>query len=142
MEQHSTQGRTSLDDIYSTIMEMRDETIYNQFEPDEDKIKRFIDGVSKSGFLYFHDGCLMMGHIYQPWFNNDKCASDILLYTKKEHRGKGAAKRAIKTFISWAKNNGAKSISLSQSTGTNQSEFSELAASLNLIKTGAVYHVR
>lgn len=122
-------------------MDMRETTMYSQFEPDEDKIKKLILFCSEKGFLYLKDGCLMLGRTYTPWFNNDLCASDVLLYTIKESRGKGLATEAIKSFIDWAKNKGAVSISISQSTGTNREEFDKMSENLGLQKIGAVYHV-
>lgn len=128
-------------DIYNVIMEMRDNTGYSKFTPNEGKIKSMIQSRLDNGFVYYDGMCLLIGNAFKPWFSDEICASDTLLYTRKDHRGKGLAKIAAKSFIDWAKENGATQISFGQSTGVNEKEFNKMADSLGLNKTGAVYYV-
>lgn len=130
-----------INEIYVVIMEMRDNTGYSKFEPNENKIKSMIESRLKNGFVYYDGRCLLIGNAFTPWFSDDICASDTLLYTRKEHRGQGVAKIAAKSFIDWAKENGATQISFGQTTGVNEKEFNKMADSLGLTKTGAVYYV-
>lgn len=138
--QHMTSEQLYLD-IYDCIMDMRLETAYKKLTPDPEKMKKIIRWCHENGFLYYDGKCLMLGKTFTPWYNNDVHASDILLYTRKEHRGKGLAAKAIDEFLKWAKDKGASDIKLSQSTGITASEFQALADKFNLKKVGEVYCV-
>jgi GNAT superfamily N-acetyltransferase len=127
--------------IYNVIIEMHENTQYSKFTTNEDKIKDMIIARLDNGFIYYDGMCLLIGSVFTQWFCDDVFAADTLLYTKKEHRGKGLAKIAAKTFIQWAQENGATQISFGQSTGVNEKEFNRMADSLGLNKVGAVYYV-
>ena len=130
-----------IQNIYDVIIEMHGNTKYSKFTTNENKIKEMIKASLKNGFIYYDGMCLLIGSVFTPWFCDDIFASDTLLYTRKEHRGKGLAKIAAKTFIQWAQENGATQISFGQSTGVNEKEFNKMADSLGLNKVGAVYYV-
>jgi len=144
-EQHTTQQLPYLDEIYQLILEMRKETAFIKMDIDEtteEKIKATINWCYTNGFLYFCGECLMLGKIYTPWYNNQKHATDILLYTKKESRGKGLASKALSRFIEWAQDNEAHDITLSRSTAINKEEFKMLMTKHGLGKVGEIYSVR
>jgi len=128
-------------DIYVVIMDMHKTTGYSKFTTNESKIIEMIKDRLNTGFVYFDGECLLMGNVFTPWFSDDICASDTLLYTLKGSRGKGLAKIAVKSFIKWAKELGSVEISFGQTTGVNEKEFNKMAESLDLKKIGAVYYV-
>lgn len=128
-------------DIYDVIMEMREETAYAKFSPVPEKIMNTIIYCYEKGFLFFNGKCLMMGKAYQPWYNDDTHATDILLYTRKEYRGQGLAVEALEAFFQWATAIGANDVKISQSTGITGTEFNKLANKFNLKKIGYVYNV-
>lgn len=130
-----------VEDIFNIIMDMHGSTGYSRFSTNEAKIRDLIKDRISNGFVYFDGKCLLMGNAYRPWFSDDICVSDTLLYTLKEFRGKGLAKIAVKSFIDWAKEIGSVEISLGQTTGVSEKEFIKMADSLGLKKIGAVYNV-
>lgn len=130
-----------IQEVYDTIMQMRDETTYAKFKPNKEKIIASIEYCMNSGFLYFNGKCLMMGKSYTPWHGDELCACDVLLYTKAEYRGNGEATKAVEAFIDWAKSIGADDIKLGQTTGIKPEEFNNLAKRYGMKKIGETYHV-
>ena len=59
----------------------------------------------------------IIGIISTQFFSDDVCASDLGLFVLPEFRGGSAAIKLVKVYEDWAIANGAKEISLSQSTG-------------------------
>lgn len=129
------------DEIFDMIMEMHKNTRFSVYEVDQEKIQKFIEFHINKGFVFFEDGCLMLGRACSPWYNNNIHASDSLLFVMPESRGKGLAKKAISKFIEWAKERGARDISIAQTSGVNLNNFKGLAESLSLKKVGEVYNV-
>jgi len=138
--QHSTQQQLSLD-ILEVILEMHKETVFSRLNPDFDKMLRSIESIIENGFVYYDGKCLFMGKLFKPWYNDDIHATDFITYTRKDFRGEGLAKLAISQFIEWAKEKGATSIKISQSSGIKNKEYSAMAKSLNLKKVGEIYNV-
>jgi GNAT superfamily N-acetyltransferase len=139
--QLTTQQQQLLKDCFDIVMDMHANTQYKNYPVNESDILQMIANHIIGGFVRLKDGCLFIGKTYTPWFGGCKFASDVLLYTKKESRGKGLAKEAVKEFIKWGKSNGAVSITIGQSTGVNEKEFNGLAEGLGMKRIGAVYNV-
>lgn len=139
--QLSTQQQQLLKDCFDIVMDMHTNTQYKNYPVNEADILQMIANHIVGGFVHLKDGCLLIGETYTPWFGGCKFASDTLLYTKKESRGNGLAKEAVKEFIKWGKSNGAVSITIGQSTGVNEKEFNGLAEGLGMKRIGAVYNV-
>lgn len=139
--QLSTQQQRLLKDCFDIVMEMHANTQYSKYAVDEKDILQMIANHIVNGFVYLNEGCLFIGKAYTPWFGGCNFASDVLLYTKKESRGKGLAKEAVQEFIKWGKSKGAVSITIGQSTGVNEKEFNNLAEGLGMKRIGAVYNV-
>lgn len=119
---------------------MHSETIYSSLN---------FSGVACADFLLRHakhdqfiqvdERGIMLGEISPSFFGSDLSANDVLIYIRPECRGEGLAKTSIESFFLWAKDKGAKLITIGQSTGQNQTEFSALINKLDLQPLGAVY---
>lgn len=78
-----------------------------------------------SVFYAFYKGAddgyqgFFIGTLTDQFFGDDLIGIDMGVYIEPEHRGKMGAVRLIQAFESWAKENGAKEIYLSQTSGVN-----------------------
>lgn len=59
----------------------------------------------------------MAAHLYSPWYTDRLVSCDVVLYLAPERRGGLAAKRLIKTYIRWARDNGAEEVLIGNQTG-------------------------
>ena len=119
---------------------MHKETRYISLDYDKEKTAKFIGRLINAGqFVYINDDCLMLGQASETFFGKSLAASDLLLYVKKESRGKGFGNSAISEFIEWADSLGCDSVAIAQSTGINNKEFNSLAKANGLKKVGECF---
>tara|TARA_R100000951_G_scaffold25817_1_gene21919 strand:- start:3910 stop:4296 length:387 start_codon:yes stop_codon:yes gene_type:complete len=120
--------------------EMHKTTNYSLFNYNREKTaSSFKSIIDRNQFIYITDGCLMIGTADETFFGNSVVANDCLIYVKKEHRGRGLSKLALNKFIEWAKEVGADSIMIGQSSGVNNEEFASAAISCGFKKLGEVF---
>ena len=129
-----------INEISSLIERMWLESGYKEIPFSLDKVKLSVkEMIDKNQFVYLENGCLMLGYISEPFFSNEKIACDMILYTAPESRGKGLAKDAIKEFIDWSKDNGARSVTVGQSSGVCFGQFNSIMKELNMSMSGNTY---
>lgn len=83
------------------------------------------------------------GAVTEHLLSYEKCASDVGVFVRKEHRGGSAFVRLVKAFEQWAKEQGADEIALGVSTEVNADQTVRMyerlgyrISSYGLIKTG------
>lgn len=78
--------------------------------------RQFLSEPTKGvGILAEEDGVchgIMAGWALQNFYNDELCARDMILYVRKEKRGGTTAMRMVKEFERWAKEVGAKEITI------------------------------
>ncbi len=82
---------------------------------------------------------MIMGYIATYIFNNQKYASDLLLYVDPKRRGGLSAARLIKAFEKWAKSNGAEEVRNGSMNGINIKLIKELYEKLKYEITGHTF---
>ena len=82
---------------------------------------------------------MIMGYIATYIFNNQKYASDLLLYVDPKRRGGLSAARLIKAFEKWAKSNGAEEVRNGSMNGINIKLIKELYEKLKYEITGQTF---
>lgn len=120
--------------------DMHKETRYSELDYNrEDAAAYFETLISSNQFIHINDGCLMIGVIGKTFFGDSLIADDVLIYVKKKYRCKGFAEDAVNSFVKWARDNGAKRVSLGQSTGVCGEEFKAVAKSCGFKKLGEIF---
>lgn len=79
-----------------------------------------------------------IGTISDQFFGDDLIAMDMGVYIDPEYRGGIGAVRLVQAFESWAKENGAKEVYLSQSSGTDIERTASFYERLGYSKAGFV----
>jgi len=128
-------------EIISTAHSLFKEGVFSKSKVNLEKGIYYLLKTIREGFCYYDGECLFVGKLVNSWYTDDIHASDFLIYTKKESRGKGLAKKAAQEFIEWAKGKNAVSIKIARSSGINEESFNKMAKDLNLTKVGDIYHV-
>lgn len=62
---------------------------------------------------------IFMGGYKSPWFSDDTVANDTLMYVLSEHRGRGASKRLLESFLGWCKERSVSRIVLGETMQIN-----------------------
>jgi len=78
----------------------------------------------------------IIGIITEQFFGDDLIACDLGLFILQRKRGGSAAPRLIQAFEHWAKEQGAKEIHMSQSTGVEMDRTRRLYESMGYTVTG------
>lgn len=110
----------TVDEFIALARQMHEESTSRDLEFSEQTLKTLIARPETFCVLAKKDGLVvggMLGFITQHYFSEDKKAVESGLYVKPEHRNGMTGTRLIKTFESWAKENGAKHIWIGYSTG-------------------------
>ena len=129
-----------IEKMLSFTDDMHEETKYSELDYNREDTAAYFENVIRANqFVHINDGCLMIGVICKTFFGDSLIADDVLLYVKKEYRCKGLAEEAVKSFVKWADDNGAKRVSLGQSTGVCGEEFKAVAKSCGFKKLGEVF---
>ena len=100
----------------------RESANYRRMEFSPERVREMAGMVMQSGFamVAIKDGRmigLMAGSLVQPVFSRDLMACDFLLYVLPQHRGGTAAIRLVNAYVQWAKQDGAKLITVGVTAG-------------------------
>ena len=79
---------------------------------------------------------IMAGCLVQPAFSRDFMACDYMLYVKPEYRGGMTAFRLVRDYIKWAKERGAKIITVGVTAGIDNSFAIKFYEALGFKQTG------
>ena len=85
---------------------------------------------------------MVAGFLSDYFFCNETIASDNLLYVDREHRGRPAAARLLRSFRKWAVARGARELCLGISTSVETERTGEFYRRMGLTRIGAIYKQR
>lgn len=94
------------------------------------------------GVVAYSDGSIigmMGGQVYQYDYGDELIATDILVYVSPAYRGSMAFIKMVRKYVAWAKEQGAKLVFLSQTTGVNQESVSSLYQRLGFKPVGGQF---
>ena len=100
----------------------RESANYRRMGFSPERVREMAAMVMQGGFamVAVKDGRLiglMAGSLVQPVFSRDRMACDFLLYVLPQHRGGTAAIRLVNAYVQWAKQGGAKLITVGVTAG-------------------------
>ena len=81
----------------------------------------------------------IVGHVHQPWFTDDKIASDIILFVAPGYRATGVGKMLAEGFASWAFQSGANTVLLAHSLDNEPDHAEKTYKSLGFQRVGPIY---
>lgn len=91
-----------------------------------------------------HEGRLvgMLGAFVMPcFFGKEQVAEDVGLFVIPDKRGSLAASALIRRYLAWAKERGAKRVTLANSAGTEDVAFQKLCGRLGMQRAGSVMYL-
>lgn len=114
---------------------------------DEHKISGLLHRLIDGGFAAVHEAGgqmvgLMIGAMGETWFGRDLNAIEYALYVTPDHRGGSAATRLLDAFTDWAKENGAREITVAQSTGVMVEKTAKFYQRMGFAPMGGVFKLR
>lgn len=119
--------RPMVEDDIDEVVELaavmyRESVNYRRLEFSPERVREMVVMVMQNGFavVAVKDGRiigLMAGSLVQPAFSRDLMACDFLLYILPQHRGGTAAIRLINAYVRWARQGGAKMITVGVTAG-------------------------
>lgn len=83
----------------------------------------------------------LMASVDEGYFTDEKTTSDLLVYVKPEWRGSRAFYLLITEYIAWAKEQDAKLIFLSNSTGYEPEKIGKLYERLGFHRVGGIFQM-
>lgn len=116
-------------------------TNYKALEFSLDRVEEVARQVIETGFAVMYEigdsvVGVMAGVVYQPAFSRDLMATDLALYVLPVYRGGIIAIRLVAAFIAWAKQQGAKLISVGVTAGIDNDEAVKFYEIMGFKKTG------
>lgn len=130
--------------------EMHAESVYSLLKYDKEAVQllmyELLQNDNSIGFMAI-DGlgtlAFFIGSIASPWFSSDIVAEDLLLYVPKKFRGSvaayEAAREVIRVFEQWARNRGAKMVTLGISTEINADKVARFYSKLDYPQVGTLH---
>jgi len=112
-----------IDEVVELAAVMYRESVnYRRLEFSPERVREMVVMVMQNGFavVAVKDGRiigLMAGSLVQPAFSRDLMACDFLLYILPQHRGGTAANRLVNAYVRWARQCGAKMITVGVTAG-------------------------
>lgn len=128
--------------ILGMLCSMHGETRYSVFPLNKEKLSCFVENMIDNALVLICDEGVFIGMVSEMYFSDCLMASDVILYVKPEHRGKGIGGELAMEYIDWAVNNGAKDIGLSTSTGLSSKAIERIASRYEMEKTGMSFKVK
>lgn len=130
--------------------EMHAESVFSLLEYDEVAVRVFMDGLLQNGdsigFMAadgFGTLAFFIGSVSTPWFSTEKAGEDLLLYVPRKRRGSIAAYEAVQEvvgrFEDWAREQGAKMITLGISTEVNAEKMARFYGKLHYPQVGTLH---
>lgn len=125
--------------------EMHEESNYASLAYSEEKVKALIENLLENGVIFVaeRNGEVIggiMGMTYQPYFSNEKIASDLGLFLAKSSRGLMTAPKLIRMFTNWAEEQpGVKQIRPGISVGGDVEGVTKLYERCGYKAAGAVF---
>jgi RimJ/RimL family protein N-acetyltransferase len=132
----------------SLLTSFHSESAYSKIPLSELKLKNFllrhVESELSIVIFIIKDGepiGLMIGTISWYFFSEEKIAEDLILYVIKEHRGAMSVLRAVKKYISWAKEQNVAEISIATSVRIREDKIGKLYERLGFEKVGEIYKI-
>jgi L-amino acid N-acyltransferase YncA len=126
---------------------MHAESRYSFMTYDGEKVAFTLKTLIGTGFVRVHehngeiDGG-MVGYMGEPWFSNERVASELALFIVPGKRGGMAAWYLLSEFVAWCDQQGAREITLAITTGVKVEETGKLYQRLGFEQVGGVFKRR
>lgn len=129
-------------------MMMHAESSYRDKSMSADKVGTlFWAGISETGDIFLRvvrkDGEIiggMLGMLTPYWFSDtDLLAVDLALFVRQDKRGAIAAKKLIDAFADWARDHGAREVSLASSTEVAPERTAKLFEACGFPQIGTIH---
>lgn len=125
---------------------MHGETRYRNLEYSEKAVIAFALGILERDdyFVYVADEngrlCgMLVGYVVPTAFGRDKQACDLWFYVVPEKRGTMTAKKLVKKFYQWAREQGAHSVVMTVSSGINDERVGQFLERIGFRETMRCY---
>jgi GNAT superfamily N-acetyltransferase len=83
----------------------------------------------------------LMASVEEGYFTDEKTSTDLLVYVLPEWRGSRAFYLLVRAYIGWAKEQGAKLVFLSSSTGYDPEKITSLYTRLGFHRVGGIFQM-
>jgi GNAT superfamily N-acetyltransferase len=112
---------------------------YSKLQYSEKKMRRFLDTLIRDqlGIVILSDHGMFVGVANRPYFGDDLCSQDMLLYVLPQYRGSMEATRLLKAYVAAAKSLGVKDIGIGNSTLVNTDRVEKFYERMGFRRTGA-----